>query len=386
MAASLARAQSIADLRLAARRRLPRAVFDFFDGAAEDESALRANAAAFEAARLLPRVLRDVSAVDASAQLLGAPAALPMAVAPMGAIGLGWRGADVAVARAAAAAGIPYTLSSAAHASIEEIARAAPGRLWFQPYMLRQREFVHRWIERARAADYEALVVTVDLPVGGKRERDARNHFTLPFRLTPRNVLDFAARPRWSLEMLLRGQPVMQNMVGLEQGPATTTAMASTVGRNMDASFGEDDLRRIRDRWPRKLIVKGILRPDDALRVAALGADAVVVSNHGGRQLDAAEATLRALPAVVAAVQGRIEVLVDGGVRRGRHLAVARACGASGVLLGRAMLYGVAAAGEAGARHALDLLRDEFIRTMRLCGARHVGELDRGLLAASLAE
>ena len=381
MVPALHRVQSIAELRALARRRLPRAVFDFFDGGAEEEISLGANTAAFDQARLLPRVLADVSQVDPGTKLLGAAAALPLAIAPMGAIGLGWRGADVAVARAAAAAGVPYALSSAAHSTIEEVARSAGGRLWFQPYMLRQTDFVHGLIDRARAADYEALVVTVDLPVGGNRERDRRNHFTLPFRLTARNFLDFASRPAWSLPMLLRGQPVMGNMVGLAGGNGTTTSAGSTVGNNMDASFGWEALQRIRDRWPRKFIVKGVLRADDAQRLAAMGCDALVVSNHGGRQLDGAAPTFAALPDIVAAVQGRAEVLLDGGVRRGRHVVQALAAGASGVLVGRSVLYGVAAAGEPGARRALEILREEFTRTMRLCGCRTVAEIDRALLA-----
>lgn len=386
MASDLARAQSIADLRELARRRLPRAIFDFFDGGAEDERTLRDNTSAFERQRMLPRVLRGVESVDTRTELLGAAASLPLAVAPMGAIGLGWRGADIALARAAAAAGLPYMLSSASHDSLEDVARAAPGRLWFQPYMLRQHDFVHGWLDRALAAGYEGLVITVDLPVGGKRERDGRNHFTLPFRLTPRNVLDFATHPRWSLDMLLRGQPVMGNMVGLDKGRATTTAAGSTVGRNMDASFDFEALQRIRDRWPRKLVVKGVLRADDARRIVAMGCEGIVVSNHGGRQFDGAVATLDALPAVVAAVQGKAPVLLDGGVRRGQHLALALASGAQGVLVGRAVLYGVAAAGEAGARHALGILQEEFTRAMRLCGARSVSEITPDLLGAARSE
>jgi (S)-mandelate dehydrogenase len=374
---SLQRAHSIADLRTLSRRRLPRCVFDFFDGGAEDEISLSANAVALDRVRLLPHVLADVAHVDSGTQLLGAPAAIPLGIAPMGANGLGWRDADVAVARAAAAAGVPYTLSGAAHNTIEEVAARAGGRLWFQPYMLRQRDFVFRLVERARSAGYEALVVTVDIPVGGKRERDLRNQFTLPFRLTPRTFLDFATRPAWSLPMLMRGQPVMGNMVGIERGTGT-----STVGNHIDASFSWTELQRVRDLWPRKFIVKGVLRPDDARRLVALGCDAMVVSNHGGRQLDGVSSTFDALPGVVAAAGGSAEVLLDGGVRRGRHIVQALAAGASGVLVGRSVLYGLAAAGEPGATRALEILREEFTRTLRLCGCRSVTEVDSTLLAA----
>lgn len=378
---SLQRAHSIADLRKLSRRRLPRCVFDFFDGGAEDEISLAANTASLDRVNLLPRVLADVANVEIGTRLLGATAAMPLGIAPMGACGLGWRDADVAVARAAAAAGVPYTLSSAAHNTIEEVATRAGGRLWFQPYMLSHREFVFRLIDRARSAGYEALVVTVDLPVGGKRERDLRNQFALPFRLTPRTFVDFAARPAWSLPMLMRGRPLMGNMVGMETRTGATAA-GTTVGSGMDASFSWTDLQRVRDLWLGKFIVKGVLRPDDARRLVALGCDAIVVSNHGGRQLDGACSTFDALPDVAAAVNGGADVLLDGGVRRGRHIVQALAAGASGVLVGRSVLYGLAAAGEPGATRALEILRDEFTRTLRLCGCRSVAEVDSTLLAA----
>jgi len=378
---SLREAHSIADLRKLSRRRLPRCVFDFFDGGAEDEISLAANTASLDRVNLLPRVLADVANVELGTRLLGATAAMPLGVAPMGACGLGWRDADVAVARAAAAAGVPYTLSSAAHNTIEEVATRAGGRLWFQPYMLSHREFVFRLIERARSAGYEALVVTVDLPVGGKRERDLRNQFALPFRLTPRTFVDFAARPAWSLPMLMRGRPLMGNMVGMETRTGATAA-GTTVGSGMDASFSWTDLQRVRDLWLGKFIVKGVLRPDDARRLVALGCDAIVVSNHGGRQLDGACSTFDALPDVAAAVNGGADVLLDGGVRRGRHIVQALAAGASGVLVGRSVLYGLAAAGEPGAARALEILRDEFTRALRLCGCRSVAEVDSTLLAA----
>ena len=379
---SVSKAFSIEDLRGAARRRTPRAIFDFFDGGAEDELTLGDNQAAFRRRRLLPRVLTDVSMVDTGVQLLGASSRLPLAVSPTGAVGFGWRGGDVAIARAAVAAGIAYTLSSAATASIEQVARAAPGRLWFQAYILKNRPFLDGLIARALAADYEALMITVDLPVGGKRERDFRNHFSVPFRFTARNLMDFARRPGWLLDILRYGMPVMENMVGLEMQAKNATAIASSVGRSYDPAFDWSSLQKIRDNWPRKLIVKGILRPDDAARVAAMGCDALVVSNHGGRQLDGAVATLDALPGVVQAVHGRIPVLLDGGVRRGSDVFKALALGASGVMVGRATLYGAVAAGEPGASRALAILQDELVRTMQLCGARSVAEITPDLLAA----
>lgn len=380
MSYNIAKAYSIEDLRLSAQRRLPRAIFDFFDGGAEDEVTLRDNEAAYKRMRLVPRVLTDVSAIDTSTLILGQRAALPLAIAPTGAVGFGRRGGDMAIARAAVAAGIPYTLSSTATASIEQIANAAPGRLWFQAYILRNKPFLEALIARARAADYEALVITVDLPVGGKRERDFRNDFSVPFRFTPRNLLDFARRPGWLWDIVRYGMPVMENLVGLETQATSSTAIASSVGRNYDPAFNWDSLQKIRDHWPRKLIVKGILGPADAVRAAAMGCDAVVVSNHGGRQLDGAVATFDALPGVVQALNGRIPVLLDGGVRRGSDIFKALAMGAQGVMLGRATLYGAAAAGEAGASRALAILKDELVRTMQLCGVRSVGETDASVV------
>lgn len=380
MSYNAAKAYSIEDLRRAARRRLPRAVFDFFDGGAEDEVTLRDNEAAYKRVRLVPKVLTNVEVIDTSTALLGQRAELPVAIAPTGAVGFGWRGGDIAIARAAVAAGVPYTLSSAATASIEKIANAAPGRLWFQAYILRNKPFLEALIERARAADYEALVITVDLPVGGKRERDFRNDFSVPFRFTPRNVLDFARHPGWLAGIVRHGMPVMENMVGLETKATSATAIASSVGRGYDPAFNWDGLQKIRDNWPRKLIVKGILGPDDAVRVATMGCDAVVVSNHGGRQLDGAVATFDALPGVVQAVNGRIPVLLDGGVRRGSDIFKALAMGADGVMIGRATLYGASAAGEPGASRALAILRDELIRTMQLCGACTVADAKHSLI------
>lgn len=369
----VAKARSIEDLRLLARRRLPRSVFDFFDGGAEDERALNANREAFGKVRLAPRVLVDVSKVDTSSEILGVPSALPVMVGPTGAAGFGWPRADVAIARAAAAHGIPYTLSTSATASIERIAREAGGRLLFQAYILKQRDFTRKLIERARAAGYLGLMITVDLPVGGKRERDYRNDFGIPFRYTPRNLADFSLRPGWAARMFVAGLPAFENLAGLSPSSKLAQA-ASSVGRNYDPSFDWDDLKAIRDLWPGKLVVKGVVRPDDVGRLDAIGCDAVVVSNHGGRQLDCGPATLEALPGVVAA-RGRMSVMMDGGIRRGSDIVKALALGADAVLVGRATLYGVCAGGEGGAVRALDILREELTRTMQLCGARSVAEI-----------
>ena len=376
--ARAARARSIADLRAAARRRLPRGVFDFADGGAEEEDTLRANAGAYRGRRLVPRVLRDVSRVDLSAQILGAPSRLPVAVGPTGGLGFVWPRGDLAVARAAHAAGVPFAMATTSEVSIEDLRDGTDGRLWVQTYIFRQRDVTHRMIARARAAGFEALIVTVDLPVGGNRERDGRNHFSIPFRLTPRNALDFARHPEWVLRTLRHGMPRMGNLTDFVPDADAAKAVSS-VGRNYDASFGWDDLAGLRDRWDGKFVVKGVAHPEDAARLAGMGVDAIVASNHGGRQLDGAVASLDTLVALRGAAPG-CALWVDGGVRRGADVLKALALGADAVLLGRATLYGAAAAGEPGARRALAILEEELGRAMRLCGVTSVAEIDAGLL------
>ena len=373
-------AHSIEDLRQAAQRRLPRAVYDFYAGGAEDEVTLHANRHAFQALRFRPQLLRNVSVIDTQREVFGRSIAMPMATAPTGALGYGYPGADVAVAKAAVAAGIPYILSSTATASLERIAKAVQGRLWFQPYTLKDKDFFFGLIRRALAADYEALVITVDLPVGGNRERDRRNHFSVPFKFTGHNLWDFASKPAWWSRIARHGMPVMENLLGLAAHQTSASALASSVGRNHDTGFDWAALQQVRDLWPRPLVLKGILHPADAERACAMGCDALVVSNHGGRQLDGAVASLHALPDVLRAVRGRIPVWVDGGVRRGQDVVKALALGAHGVLIGRAMVYGATATGQAGAQRALAILKDELIRTMSLCGTSSLSDIRAELL------
>lgn len=377
----LERAYNIEDLRRMARRRLPRAVFDFFDGGAEDETTLRGNRAAFERVRLLPRVMVDVRQVDTGIELFDIRANLPMAIAPTGAIAAGRNGADLMLARAARAAGIPYTLATPAGNSIEEIADKAGGRLWFQLYVLRNRQFREGLIKRARAAGYEALLVTVDLAVGGKRERDLRNGFAAPFRPNWRNARDMPFKPAWLLDMARHGLPTIKNLEGMKLSSAKITDIAAWVGRELDASFDWQQLDRIRELWPGKLLLKGVVRADDARKALALGCDGVVVSNHGGRQLDGAIATLDALPAVAKAVGAKMTVLLDGGVRRGVDLLKARALGAQAVLTGRATLFGVMAGAEPGAKRAIDILGGEFERALQLCGVSRAEDIGAELVA-----
>jgi len=382
--ADLERAVNIEDLRRLAQRRLPRAIFDFFDGGAEDEVTLRDNRAAFERVRLLPRVLVNVATVDMSTKIFGVDSRLPLAVGPTGGIGAGRFGADLMLARTAKAFGIPYTLATPATASIERVAAEVPdARRWFQLYVVRDREFREKLVRRASDAGYEALLVTVDLAVSGKRERDPRNGFVTPYRPNWRNSRDVLRRPAWLLDIIRNGLPNMENFEGYKFSSTKVTDIATAVGREMDASFDWEELKRLRDLWPRKLLLKGVQRADDAERAAQLGCDGVVVSNHGGRQLDGAAASLDSLPAVARAVGGRITVLLDGGVRRGADIVKARALGAQAVLVGRATLFGVIAGGEAGARRALEILAGELERTMKLCGVRSIDEIGPELLANS---
>jgi (S)-mandelate dehydrogenase len=379
--ADLSRAINIEDLRQLARRRLPRAIFDFFDGGAEDESTLRENRAAFERVRLLPRVLVDVSSVSLDIELFGIPSKLPLAIAPTGGISAGRAGAELILARAAKAAGVPFTMATPSAFSIERVAKEVGGRLWFQLYAVRDLAFRAKLVERAKNSGYEAILVTVDLPVSGKRERDPRNGFHTPYSPNWRNSRDVIFKPAWALEVLRHGLPGMANLEGYRFSTPAGTDIVTAVGREMDAGLNWEYIKRLRETWPGKLLLKGVERPDDAERAVSVGCDGIVVSNHGGRQLDGAAATLDALPAVSSVVGKKMTVLLDGGVRRGVDILKARALGAHGVLTGRATLFGCMAGGEEGARRALEILSTELDRAMRLCGVRSLAEITPGLLA-----
>jgi len=367
----LSRALTVADLREAARRRAPRAVFDYTDGAAEAERSLRRSREAFERVEFRPRVLRDVSQVDTTTTVLGAPAALPFAFAPTGFTRMMHHEGERAVARVAQAVGIPYALSTLGTTSIEDLAAAAPGaRRWFQLYVWRDRDAGRRLLQRARAAGYEALVLTVDVPVAGARLRDTRNGLTIPPALTLRTVLGALARPAWWADLLTTEPLSFATMASFEG------TVAELIDTMFDPSLNARDLAWLREAWPGPLVVKGIQHPDDARMVVDLGADAVVVSNHGGRQLDRAATPLEALPAVVEAVGDRAEVLMDGGVTSGADVVAAVAIGARACLVGRAYLYGLMAGGERGVRRAVEILTGELVRTMRLLGVDRVADLE----------
>jgi (S)-mandelate dehydrogenase len=370
---------NIEDLRAIAKRRLPRFVFTYVDGGSEDEVTLRANREAFMRLRFRPRTLVDVSVRDLSTQLLGARSALPAVVGPTGLNGLSWRDGDMELARAASAAGLPFAMSTVSMSSVEDVAREAPGRLWLQAYVFAERRITDAIIERARSAGFEAVVLTSDFPVAGKRERDLRTGLLPHQKFTLAAKLDMLMHPRW-LATVATHKPRFVN-VERELGPGRD--VNSFVGHGMfDPSFRWDDIRRFRDLWPGKLLLKGVLRADDAERAAAFGVDGIVLSNHGGRQLDGAISGVEALPEIARAVGSRVSILIDGGIRRGSDIAKAVALGAEGVLLGRAPVYGLAAGGRAGAARAIEILADEFDRTLALTGCRDVTGLTADLIAA----
>ena len=376
----LAQAFSIADLRLLAKKRLPQTVFEFIDGGAEDEITLRDNRAAFERIKITPRILNDVSAPDTRTSLLGKEAKAPIVIAPMGSCMLAWPNADIAIARAAAAHGLPYTLSTMSNTAIETMADAVQGELWFQLYVLKDRSFNEQLVERAWAAGFSALVVTVDLQAGGKRERDLKNGISIPLQISLKQVISGMTHPGWAWQMLRHGSPQFQNVKGYMGQQNADLTIAAKVGQSLDAAFSWEDLSRLRDQWKGKLLVKGVEHPLDAARLVTLGVDSVWISNHGGRQLDGALATADALPAIAKALAGKVDVIIDSGVRRGVDILKARAQGAQAVAVGRAVLFGAAVAGEAGARHALQILIDELQLSMKLSGVGSVNDAQELLM------
>jgi len=368
----LARAASVTDLRLLARRRAPRAVFDYTDGAAGEEVGLRRSREAFARVELRPRVLRDVSDVDTTTTILGRRSTLPLVFAPTGFTRMMHTAGEPAVARVADRAGIPYALSTMGTTSIEDLAAATPGaRLWFQLYLWRDREAGRDFVERAREAGYEALVLTVDTPVPGARLRDVRNGLTIPPSLSARTFAEGVLHPAWWFD-LLTTEPL--EFASLTHSEGT---VADLVGRMFDPSVTMSDLAWLRSVWPGSLVVKGVQHVEDARAVVDAGADAVVVSNHGGRQLDRAPVPLEALAGVVDAVGDRAEVYVDGGILSGSDLVAAVALGARAGMVGRAYLYGLMAGGERGVQRVADILHAEVTATLALLGVTRVEDLCR---------
>lgn len=370
----LRHAHSVADIRAMARRQLPRMVFDFADGAAEDERTLRRNEDAFSDYGFLPKPLDGTSTRDQGVELFGKRLALPVLVGPTGSIGMFWPRGEVETARAAAAAGTVYVMSHGSTVSIEDLAAVHSGRRWFQVFMYRDRGLTQSLAERAAAAGYEALVLTVDNQILGMRERDLRNGFTIPPRVTMRTAFDMTLRLPWILRQRRAPMVTLANYVSEER--KDIISLAAHIAGLLDPAASWRDVEWLRGIWKGPLVLKGVLHPDEARRAVECGVDGIIVSNHGGRQLDTAIASLDALPAVAEAVAGRIAVLIDGGVRRGGDVVKALALGATACLIGRPHLWGVSVGGQAGVERVLEIFRQDIDRVLALCGWDGVAAID----------
>jgi L-lactate dehydrogenase (cytochrome)/(S)-mandelate dehydrogenase len=370
-------------MRALARRRLPRVVFDFCDGGAEDEITRDRNESAFADLEFLPQPLNGTTARDPSIELFGERLSLPLIIGPTGLSGMLWPRGEAAAARAAAKAGIVYTMSHGSTIAIEDLAREVPGPKWFQVFLYRDRGLTRSFAERAQAAGYQALVLTVDNQVLGQRERDLRNGFTIPPRVTWRSGLDAWRGVPWLIRMARGGTITLANYVTDER--KDILSLAKHINDLLDPALCWRDVAWLREIWTGPLLLKGILHPDEARAALDHGVDGVIVSNHGGRQLDGALAAIRALPAVAEAVDGRMPVLLDGGVRRGSDVVKAVALGAAACLIGRPHLWGLAVAGEAGVAAVLEILRRDIDRVLALGGWDGIARVDRRALAAPMA-
>ncbi len=372
---------NIQDFRHAARRRVPRAIFDYADRGSYDEITIQANRADLNAIRLRQRVMIDVSRRSLATTLVGEPTALPLAIAPTGLTGLFHRDGEIVGARAANAAGIPFCLSTMSICSIEDVREAVDNPFWFQLYVMKDRGFAASLIERAKIASCSALVLTLDLQIQGQRNRDIKNGLSVPPRLTLANAVDIALRPEWLFGVLMGKRRSFGNLEGRIEGADSFTTLSQWIAGQFDPSLNWTDLQWIRSLWPGKLILKGILDVEDARIAARCGADAIVVSNHGGRQLDGAASSISMLSRIVDAVEGRVEVLFDGGIQSGQDVLKALALGARGCLIGKAFLYALAAEGEAGVARLVKIVAHELDVSMALCGLADVTKADRRILA-----
>jgi len=374
---SVARARNIADLRRMARVRLPRMVFDYIDGGADDEVSLTRSVSRFQDIELVWDALADVSAIDTSTTIMGAASASPFFISPTATSRLFHpRAGELAVARAAQAAGVPYACSTLASTTVEDIAAVNSGPKWFQVYVWKDRGLVKEMLARAKAAGFGAIILTVDVPVAGNRERDGANDFTIPPKVTWRTATQALAAPGYLFDLMTTPEIRPANFAHIR----IDGGLIGFINAQFDRTVTWDDARWLRETWDGKLAIKGIATPEDAQRCVGIGADAVWVSNHGGRQLDTAPATIDTLPAIADAVSGQTEIVLDGGVRRGSDVVKALALGANAVALGRAYLYGLAAGGELGVRRALEIIDSELRRTMALCGRARLSGLTRDLI------
>ncbi len=382
---TLARAVTVGDLRGLARKNLPKAVFEFIDGGAHDERTLNANLRDLGQISFAPRILTDVSDRRQAVQLLGQEFSSPFILGPTGLAGLLWPDGDIATARATATAEVGYCLSTNSNCSIEQVAQQGRPSFWFQLYIQRDRGMVRSLVERAAAAGCPVLCVTVDLPVQGARERDVRNGFTVPPQLSVGNVFDYAKRIGWLWRMATGPRITFANLQPASGEASNLTTLVQHINAQFDQTVTWKDFDWLKSIWPGKMAIKGILHRDDARIAVEHGIDAVIVSNHGGRQLDGASSAIAALPGIVEAVDGKAEVLMDGGIRRGSDIVKAMALGASGCLIGRAGLYGLAANGEAGVARAIDILRKEIDITLALLGQPDITKLDKSAILSTCA-
>ncbi len=373
---------SIADLRDLARARIPRAIFEYADRGSYDEVTLERNRSRLRALQFRQRVMVDVSQQSLHTTLLGEPAAIPLAIGPTGLTGLFHANGEMLGARAAEEFGVPFCLSTMSICSIEDVRQAVSKPFWFQLYLVRDREFNRELIERARAAQCSALMLTVDMPVQGLRRRDPKNGLSIPPRLTAKNLFDVLTKPEWALRVLFGKRRTFGNLEG-RLGGAGLSTLSQWIASQFDLTVTWKDVEWLRGLWPGKLIVKGILDAEDAKQACDAGVDALVVSNHGGRQLDGAPATIDVLPEIAAAVAGRCEVLMDGGIQSGQDILKALALGARGCLIGKAFLYALAAKGAAGVTLALEILRSELQISLALTGCNAVGDAGPHILRRS---
>jgi L-lactate dehydrogenase (cytochrome) len=370
----------IEDLRRLAKRRVPRMFYDYADSGSWTESTYRANEEDFHKLKFRQRVAVDLNNRSLRTTMVGQDVAMPVALAPTGLTGMQHADGEILAARAAEKFGIPFTLSTMSICSIEDVAAHTTKPFWFQLYVMKDRDFINRLIDRAKAANCSALVLTLDLQVLGQRHKDLRNGLSAPPRLTIANMLNMATKPRWCAGMLGTSRRQFGNIVGHAQSVSDMSSLSSWTSQQFDPSLSWRDVEWIKNRWGGKLIIKGIMDAEDARLAASSGADALIVSNHGGRQLDGAPSSIAALPGIVDAVGQQIEVHMDGGVRSGQDVLRAVALGARGVYIGRPFLYGLGAMGEAGVTRCLDIIRKELDISMAFCGKRDIQQVSREIL------
>ena len=370
----------IEDLRRLAKRRVPRMFYDYADSGSWTESTYRANESDFQKIKLRQRVAVNMENRSTATTMVGQPVAMPVAIAPTGLTGMQHADGEILAARAAKKFGIPFTLSTMSICSIEDVAKHAGEGFWFQLYVMKDRGFIERLIDRAKAANCSALVLTLDLQILGQRHKDLKNGLSAPPKLTLANMINIATKPRWALGMLGTPRRQFGNIVGHVTGVADMSSLSAWTAQQFDPALNWNDVEWIKQRWGGKLILKGIQDVTDARLAVESGADALIVSNHGGRQLDGAQSSIECLPTIVDAVGGQIEIHMDGGVRSGQDVLKARALGAQGVYIGRPFLYGLGAMGEAGVTRCLEILHKELDITMAFCGRTQVEQVDRSIL------